>query len=198
MKITEGLMGEKNKKKGISLGITEWCCNQEHKNASCRGITRTEWFWLVHIYPVSVFLLNMRTWIDDYFTSVSYCFCSNEKLKWNVNLPFIINFSSSWIFCDTDTEHGIIRCMLLGHYLRGLEYRLELVELLSLSTDGQTDVVGGEHIPWDDKIISRLKVVAQETVFSLSFVNRKHLGGSWSEDSEWGQNVYYERRTGKR
>ncbi|XP_028796287.1 uncharacterized protein LOC114751786 [Neltuma alba] len=26
-------------------------------------------------------------------------------------------------------------CMLLGHYLRGLEYRMELMELLSLSDD---------------------------------------------------------------
>ncbi|CAI0470435.1 unnamed protein product, partial [Linum tenue] len=30
-------------------------------------------------------------------------------------------------------------CMLLGHYLRGLEYRIELSELLSLTNDGESD-----------------------------------------------------------
>lgn len=30
-------------------------------------------------------------------------------------------------------------CMLLGHHLRGLEYRLELVELLSLTVDAEND-----------------------------------------------------------
>ncbi|PON74760.1 hypothetical protein PanWU01x14_048190 [Parasponia andersonii] len=30
-------------------------------------------------------------------------------------------------------------CMLLGHYLRGLEYRMELKELLSLATDAESD-----------------------------------------------------------
>ncbi|PKI71661.1 uncharacterized protein LOC116203568 [Punica granatum] len=37
-------------------------------------------------------------------------------------------------------------CMLLGHYLRGLEYRLELVELLSLTAEAETDVPGSERV----------------------------------------------------
>lgn len=35
--------------------------------------------------------------------------------------------------------------MLLGHYLRGLEYRLELMELLSLPSDAENDASGGEQ-----------------------------------------------------
>ncbi|XP_059652959.1 uncharacterized protein LOC132300048 [Cornus florida] len=34
-------------------------------------------------------------------------------------------------------------CMLLGHYLRGLEYRLELMELLSLPSNVENDACGG-------------------------------------------------------
>ncbi|KAF8406238.1 hypothetical protein HHK36_008323 [Tetracentron sinense] len=38
-------------------------------------------------------------------------------------------------------------CMLLGHYLRGLEYRLELMELLTLSGDVESnDARGGEQV----------------------------------------------------
>ncbi|CAK9187084.1 unnamed protein product [Ilex paraguariensis] len=37
-------------------------------------------------------------------------------------------------------------CMLLGHYLRGLEYRLELTELLSLPSDAENDVASGEQV----------------------------------------------------
>ncbi|KAL6517467.1 hypothetical protein OROMI_033168 [Orobanche minor] len=36
-------------------------------------------------------------------------------------------------------------CMLLGHYLRGLEYRLELVELLSFPYVPDSDSSNGEH-----------------------------------------------------
>lgn len=38
-------------------------------------------------------------------------------------------------------------CMLLGHYLRGLEYRMELMELLSLTSDAENDVHGNEQVP---------------------------------------------------
>ncbi|MQK21714.1 DUF760 domain-containing protein, partial [Escherichia coli] len=37
-------------------------------------------------------------------------------------------------------------CMLLGHYLRGLEYRVELMELLSLTSDGENDATGSGQI----------------------------------------------------
>ncbi|KAI4295724.1 hypothetical protein L6164_035740 [Bauhinia variegata] len=37
-------------------------------------------------------------------------------------------------------------CMLLGHYLRGLEYRMELMELLPLTSDAENDGPGGELI----------------------------------------------------
>ena len=37
-------------------------------------------------------------------------------------------------------------CMLLGHYLRSLEYRMELMELLSLTTDADKDAFGGEQL----------------------------------------------------
>ncbi|KAH9695261.1 hypothetical protein WN943_024301 [Citrus x changshan-huyou] len=37
-------------------------------------------------------------------------------------------------------------CMLLGHYLRGLEYRMELMELLSLTSDAENDVHGNEQV----------------------------------------------------
>ncbi|KAK2664938.1 hypothetical protein Ddye_003512 [Dipteronia dyeriana] len=36
-------------------------------------------------------------------------------------------------------------CMLLGHYLRGLEYRMELMELLSLTSNSENDVGGDEQ-----------------------------------------------------
>ncbi|KAM7482447.1 hypothetical protein LguiB_007030 [Lonicera macranthoides] len=36
-------------------------------------------------------------------------------------------------------------CMLLGHYLRGLEYRMELMELLSLPSDAENNTSGGEQ-----------------------------------------------------
>ncbi|KAL9271369.1 hypothetical protein AKJ16_DCAP24765 [Drosera capensis] len=36
--------------------------------------------------------------------------------------------------------------MLLGHYLRGLEYRIELMELLSLSSNAEDDAYGGEQV----------------------------------------------------
>nr|CAN76353.1 hypothetical protein VITISV_008017 [Vitis vinifera] len=38
------------------------------------------------------------------------------------------------------------RCMLLGHYLRGLEYRVELIELLSLSSDAENEASGDEQV----------------------------------------------------
>ncbi|GFP91373.1 hypothetical protein PHJA_001281300 [Phtheirospermum japonicum] len=37
-------------------------------------------------------------------------------------------------------------CMLLGHYLRGLEYRVELMELLSLPCVADRDSSNGEHV----------------------------------------------------
>ncbi|MED6203529.1 hypothetical protein PIB30_000617 [Stylosanthes scabra] len=37
-------------------------------------------------------------------------------------------------------------CMLLGHYLRGLEYRMGLMELLSLTSDADNDSSGSEQI----------------------------------------------------
>ncbi|KAL6346993.1 hypothetical protein AAG906_012244 [Vitis piasezkii] len=37
-------------------------------------------------------------------------------------------------------------CMLLGHYLRGLEYRVELIELLSLSSDAENEASGDEQV----------------------------------------------------
>ncbi|XP_061373878.1 uncharacterized protein LOC133316172 [Gastrolobium bilobum] len=37
-------------------------------------------------------------------------------------------------------------CMLLGHYLRGLEYRMELMELLSLTSDAENDASGSEQV----------------------------------------------------
>ncbi|MED6196488.1 hypothetical protein PIB30_048020 [Stylosanthes scabra] len=37
-------------------------------------------------------------------------------------------------------------CMLLGHYLRGLEYRMELMELLSLTSDDDNYSYGNEQI----------------------------------------------------
>ncbi len=37
-------------------------------------------------------------------------------------------------------------CMLLGHYLRGLEYRMELIELLSLSSDAENEASGDEQV----------------------------------------------------
>lgn len=37
-------------------------------------------------------------------------------------------------------------CMLLGHYLRGLEYRTQLVELLSLSPNTEDDTRGTEQV----------------------------------------------------
>ncbi|KAL3633546.1 hypothetical protein CASFOL_022308 [Castilleja foliolosa] len=37
-------------------------------------------------------------------------------------------------------------CMLLGHYLRGLEYRVELMELLSLPCVEDRDSSDGEHV----------------------------------------------------
>ncbi|XP_052193229.1 uncharacterized protein LOC127801831 [Diospyros lotus] len=36
-------------------------------------------------------------------------------------------------------------CMLLGHYLRGLEYRLELMELLSLPSNAENGSCGGDR-----------------------------------------------------
>jgi len=35
--------------------------------------------------------------------------------------------------------------MLLGHYLRGLEYRLELMELLSLPSNAENGACGGDR-----------------------------------------------------
>ncbi|XP_027364032.1 uncharacterized protein LOC113871256 [Abrus precatorius] len=37
-------------------------------------------------------------------------------------------------------------CMLLGHYLRGLECRMELTELLSLTSDTENDASGSQQI----------------------------------------------------
>uniref|UniRef100_A0A2N9JAF1 Uncharacterized protein n=1 Tax=Fagus sylvatica TaxID=28930 RepID=A0A2N9JAF1_FAGSY len=37
-------------------------------------------------------------------------------------------------------------CMLLGHYLRGLEYRMELMELLSLPSNAENEASGGEQV----------------------------------------------------
>ncbi|BFG41973.1 hypothetical protein CerSpe_282470 [Prunus speciosa] len=37
-------------------------------------------------------------------------------------------------------------CMLLGHYLKGLEYRMELTELLYLTSDAESDTLDGNQI----------------------------------------------------
>ncbi|XP_071688955.1 uncharacterized protein [Rutidosis leptorrhynchoides] len=37
-------------------------------------------------------------------------------------------------------------CMLLGHYLRGLEYRVELMDLLALSSNAQIEASDGENL----------------------------------------------------
>jgi len=36
--------------------------------------------------------------------------------------------------------------MLLGHYLRGLECRMELMDLLSLTSDAENDASGSQPI----------------------------------------------------
>lgn len=36
--------------------------------------------------------------------------------------------------------------MLLGHYLKGLEYRMELTELLALTSDPEGDTPDGQQI----------------------------------------------------
>ena len=38
--------------------------------------------------------------------------------------------------------------MLLGHYLRGLEYRMELMELLYLPINAEDDASSGEQVAW--------------------------------------------------
>lgn len=43
----------------------------------------------------------------------------------------------------------VFRCMLLGHYLRGLEYRVELMQLLTLSKVSNSEAQEGEHAAWD-------------------------------------------------
>lgn len=53
----------------------------------------------------------------------------------NTSLPFqpLISLSRDYL------ARLLFWCMLLGHYLRGLEYRMELTELLSLTSDAEND-----------------------------------------------------------
>ena len=43
----------------------------------------------------------------------------------------------------------LYRCMLLGHYIRGLEYRLELAQLLRMSSDVGSFTNGDDHVVWE-------------------------------------------------
>lgn len=46
------------------------------------------------------------------------------------------------------------RCMLLGHYLRGLEYRMELMEVLNLTCDAN----GSENVAWSYLYVSQYRL----------------------------------------
>jgi hypothetical protein len=62
--------------------------------------------------------------------------CSNSVYYFEL---FVYHSYISFVFSS-------IRCMLLGHYLRGLEYRLELMELLSLTSNAENDASGSEQV----------------------------------------------------
>ncbi|KAJ4837460.1 hypothetical protein Tsubulata_013170 [Turnera subulata] len=64
------------------------------------------------------------------------------ELVENTSLPFqpLISLSRDYL------ARLLFWCMLLGHYLRGLEYRMQLTELLSLTSDVENDTVGDEQV----------------------------------------------------
>lgn len=64
------------------------------------------------------------------------------ELVENTSLPFqpLISLSRDYL------ARLLFWCMLLGHYLRGLEYRMELMELLSLSNHSEIDARSGEEV----------------------------------------------------
>ncbi|KAK2974512.1 hypothetical protein RJ640_018677 [Escallonia rubra] len=60
----------------------------------------------------------------------------------NTSLPFhpLISLTRDYL------ARLLFWCMLLGHHLRGLEYRSELMELLALTSDVENDASGGEQV----------------------------------------------------
>ncbi|WCJ17860.1 hypothetical protein M5689_000248 [Euphorbia peplus] len=64
------------------------------------------------------------------------------ELVENTSLPFqpLISLTRDYL------ARLLFWCMLLGHYLRGLEYRMELMELLSLTGDAENDACGDEQV----------------------------------------------------
>ncbi|XP_030553136.1 uncharacterized protein LOC115757160 [Rhodamnia argentea] len=72
--------------------------------------------------------------------------CSGDddhpELVENVSLQFqpIVSLTRDYL------ARLLFWCMLLGHHLRGLEYRLELAELLSLTVDAENDTSGSGQV----------------------------------------------------
>lgn len=66
---------------------------------------------LIHIHEQLESKLNTGAWCE---VTLSFC-------------PFSIISYLCW-------SYFINRCMLLGHYVRGLEYRLELMQLMTISS----------------------------------------------------------------
>ncbi|XP_065870754.1 uncharacterized protein [Euphorbia lathyris] len=64
------------------------------------------------------------------------------ELVENTSLPFqpLISLTRDYL------ARLLFWCMLLGHYLRGLEYRMELMELLSLTGDAENDTCGDDQV----------------------------------------------------
>ncbi|KAG8062736.1 hypothetical protein GUJ93_ZPchr0003g17832 [Zizania palustris] len=65
-----------------------------------------------------------------------------KELVENASLPFqpLISVPRDYL------ARLLFWCMLLGHYIRGLEYRLELVQLLRISSDVGSFPSGDDHL----------------------------------------------------
>ncbi|KAI6678100.1 hypothetical protein NL676_038896 [Syzygium grande] len=81
---------------------------------------------------------------SEYSSDEEVCSGNDDypELVENVSLQFqpIVSLTRDYL------ARLLFWCMLLGHHLRGLEYRLELVELLSLTVDPENDAPGRRQV----------------------------------------------------
>ena len=115
------------------------------------------WFWVsdliqkwAHLDFSTTLLLNHflllwnrpDSWILSWQTGLPGMGWASSK-----PIPTLLIDNVLWVFKPPFS--CFCRCMLLGHHLRGLEYRMELMQLLALSGVSESDARDDKDVSWE-------------------------------------------------
>lgn len=101
----------------------------------------TSWIWCNStVEPFSALWNGPDSWIVWVWA---------KQATWNgVAMPIATLLWIMLVGCLSPSFHAF-RCMLLGNHLRGLEYRVELMQLLALPAVSESDAQDDEYVAWE-------------------------------------------------